>query len=116
MGKIVKPLLIVGAVAVAAIPGAGPLIGGSLASALLGSSAVGALALAGVSAGAVFGGAIIAAGAAAALGEVQGALTPNPKIQLSQLERLGATVNPAAGRKAVFGARVAMAADIRFSA
>lgn len=117
MGKLVKPLLIATAIAVNVIPGAGQAISGAIfGAALTGAATVGVGLTSALSfAAAVSSTALITSlGVAAALGEVQSALAPNPKVQLSALDRLSATIQPSTGRKMVFGEDVAMATDIRY--
>ncbi|WP_152664056.1 phage tail protein [Sphingomonas sp. SRS2] len=104
MSKVLKPLLIVAAVAVAFIPG----VGTALSVALWTSTSLG------LAAAAAIPGLIIAAGAAAGLSIASNALLKVPRSPLGQLDRLNASVIPGAYRPAVFGT-TALATDIRYT-
>lgn len=92
MGKILKPLAIIAAVAVNVIPGVGQVLSAALVTA------------------------ITSAGITAALGYAASALGLGPKspdVSPANRDRLFANVDPATPRKLIFG-RTAMATDIRY--
>ncbi|SDC31223.1 hypothetical protein SAMN05444678_102272 [Sphingomonas sp. YR710] len=106
MSKIVKPLLIVAAIAVNVIPGAGQAVSASIFGAIAGS--VGLAAAATIASLAPL--ALTVAGLAAA----SSLLSPKmPQSPLGQLDRLNASVNPNAFRTMVLG-QTAMGTDIRY--
>ena len=94
--KVIKPLLIVGAIAVNAVPGVGQAISAATFGALSATAATMA---------------ITSLGVTAATSLVAG--KPSNKTTLNQLERLNASINPSAPAKIWFGA-TAGATDIRY--
>lgn len=98
MSKILKPLVIVAAIAVNFIPGIGQLASLGLLSAYASTAIT----------------VITALGVAAGLSVASNALLKVPRSPLGQLDRLNASVVPGAFRPAVFG-YTAMATDIRYT-
>lgn len=106
MSKIIKPLLIVAAIAVNVIPGVGQAISASVFGALAGTV--------GLAAAATIASLAPLALTVAGLGALSSILSPKtPQSPLGQLDRLNASVNPNAPRAMVLG-DTAMATDIRY--
>lgn len=111
-GKVLKPLLIGAAIiAVGVATGGIGLVGTAAITSGAGLSAT--VALGTTLSTTAFGSLLLTAAASTALSGVSSALAKSPKATLSALERLGATINPSAPRKMVFGT-TAMATDIRY--
>lgn len=98
MSKVLKPLLIVAAIAVNVIPGIGQLASLGLLSATAATTIT----------------VVTGLGIAAGLSMASSALIKTPKIPLGNLDRLNASIVPGAYRTMVLG-RTAMGTDIRYT-